>query len=274
MAGVQRVDQVRSRVTADAQQHEAPRRQLTLFSNESYERVTAVRVAGTRIDIPHMSAADQSTAAHLFGAIPTDKQARVQASFDTLAGLVHSEARSNPSGIQVGSFSAPLTKALGDSLEVYMVSSGVGEADRAVQGVLLGAMVGIEQELSVFARALQAKLDLSAELRTDITELQNEIADWEDPGEKREFSWHEIETDSEGKIANISLKTATLDKAGAEELLNELETGRANLGDLTEMMKLELQQMSQDYQQALNTLSNLLKSQHDSLMSIIRNTKA
>jgi len=273
---VQRVDQVRNRAVADQQQQEVQRQRLSLFTAEKFERVSSVSFGESRIDVPHMNTSDQVTASQLFGSVPADKQPEVQAAFDNLANLIHLEGKDNVQGIEVGSFSAPLVNALGTSLEVFMVTSGVDKADNAVQGVMFGAMVGIEQDLGNFASNLKEKLNMSGEMRTDITELQNELADptWTDSeNDTRSFTWREIETDADGNIVGFTEHTGELNKAQAGAKLKELEEQRATLGEFTEMMKFDLQRMSEDYQQALNTLSNLLKSQHDSLMAIIRNVK-
>ncbi len=45
------------------------------------------------------------------------------------------------------------------------------------------------------------------------------------------------------------------------------------MSEMTDMMRFDLQRASETYQQALNTLSSLLKSQHESLMAVIRNLK-
>ncbi len=273
---VQRVDRVRNREAVAQQLHEFQFQRLNLFTNEQFERVTQVKLGDARVDIPHMSASDQATAAQLFGSIPADKQDEVQTAFDNLADRIYQEGRDNLEGIQTSSFSSGLTNALGNSLEVWMTTGGVDQADKAVQGVMFGAMVGIEQELGTFANQLDDKLKLSAEMREDITELREELADptWTDSEtDTREFTWREIETDADGNIIGYTEHTEWLNKSQAELKLEELEGQRATLGDFTEMMKFDLQRMSQDYQQALNTLSSLLKSQHDSLMAIIRNVK-
>jgi hypothetical protein len=273
---VQRVDQVRNRAVADQQRQEVQFQRLNLFTAEKFERVSSVSFGESRVSVPHMSTSDQATASQLFGSVPAEKQPEVQAAFDNLAGLIYSEGKDNLDGVNVGSFSAPLVNALGNSLEVFMTTSGVDKADNAVQGVMFGAMVGIEQDLSNFASNLKDKINMSSEMRTDITELQNELADptWTDSDtDTRSFSWREIETDADGNVTGFTEHTGELNKAQAQTKLKELEEQRATLGDFTEMMKFDLQQMSENYQQALNTLSNLLKSQHDSLMAIIRNVK-
>jgi hypothetical protein len=40
------------------------------------------------------------------------------------------------------------------------------------------------------------------------------------------------------------------------------------------MHKFELQQMTEDYQQSMNTLTAMLKNMHDTMKAIIQNTKA
>jgi hypothetical protein len=220
-----------------------------------------------------MGESDRHVVGKLFANVPADQQQALQGSFDSLARAIYQEGSSNPSGIEIGSFSSGLVSQLGQTFEQYMVTTGVQESDGALQGVMFGAMVGIEQDLGSFAQDLQNKLNLAGELRTDITEIRTELGDWPDADEKRAFSWTEVATDDNGNVS-VTQKTGELTKAEAETLLGKLEMQLTSLTELNEMQKFDLQTKTHDYQQALSTLSNLLKSQHDSLMAIIRNLKA
>ncbi len=274
MATVQRIDQVRLQQVTEERQVAETRQRLSLFNANTFERTGALQFGdGTRIDVPSMNEQDRDRAAQIFASVPEGQRAAVQASFEALAAAIYNEAKQNPEGIKVGSFSSGLTSALGNSTEMFMLTTGPAQADAAVTGVMFGAMVGVEQELGNFAQDLKNKLNTAKDVRTDITELRNELADWTDPNEKRHFTWTEVSIDANGNVTTTQ-KEGDLNKAEAEALMKKLEEQLASLSDVTELQKFDLQRMNQDYQQGLNTLSGLLKAQHDMMMAIIRNVKA
>ncbi|MFC1611003.1 hypothetical protein ACFL6C_08595 [Myxococcota bacterium] len=272
---VQRVEQLQKKAIAEDKQLEQQQLRLSLFTANLFERVESLKLNdGTRLDVPSMNEQDRVTAETLFGSVPPEKQTDLQESFDALAQGIRDEAEDNVEGIETGSFSSGLINQLGQSLEVYMLSSGTDQADNAVQGVMFGAMVGIEQELGNFAKDFQNKLHLAGDVRTDITELRDELADWPDDGSKRSFSWTEVTFDENGKMIVTEHTNVALSKEDAQALMEKLEQQLATLTEMNDLQKFDLQRMTHDYQQALSTLSALLKSQHDSLMAIIRNVKS
>jgi hypothetical protein len=274
MATIQRIGQIQAQRVTEQREVEQLQRRLNLFTSSTFERARSLAFNdGTRVDVPSMSEEDRNTAGRIFASIPTEKQAAVQAAFDALANAIYDESKKNPQGIQVGSFSSGLTNQLNQSTEVFVVTTGKAQADQAVQGVMFGAMIGIEQDLGNFAQNVQDRLNLAGTVRTDVTELRNELSDWDDPNEKRHFEWTEVTFDEAGNM-HVEKKEGDLDKKEAEELLEKLEMQMETLSDMNEMMKFDLQQKTHDYQQALGTLSGLLKASHESLMAIIRNVKA
>jgi hypothetical protein len=274
MANIQRVGQVQGQRVDEQREVERLERRLNLFTSSSFERARALSFSdGTRVDVPTMSEEDRQTAGQIFASVSAGSQPQVQAAFDSLAAAIFDEAKKNPQGVAVGSFSAGLTGQLNQTTELFMVGTGKAQADQAIQGVMFGAMIGIEQDLGNFAQDVQDRLNLAGTVRTDITELRNELSDWENPDEEKTFTWTEVTFDEAGNM-HVETKTDNLTKAEAEELLKKLELELNTLGDMNEMMKFDLQQKTHDYQQALNTLSGLLKASHDSLMAIIRNIKA
>lgn len=272
---VQRVDQLRDKSIVEQREILQPQHRLNLFTTNNFERVRSLRFPdGSRVDVPAMSEQDRQNAALFFDSVPIERRESLQASTEALTKAIYDESQNNGAGIETASFSSRLVSQLGETFEDYMLTTGADKADQAVQSVMFGAMVGIEQELGDFAKSFQEKIDLAGEVRTDITELRDEIADptWDD-GSTRSFSWTEVTVDENGNM-RVTQNEGELTKEEAELLLKKLEDQLATLSEMNDVARFDLQRMTQDYQQALSTLSNLLKSQHDSLMAIIRNTKA
>ena len=134
-------------------------------------------------------------------------------------------------------------------------------------------MIGVETDLGEFARMVQGKTKLAGELRTDMTELRNAISEWPEGGGKQYFEWTEVKYDKDGNMS-VTEHKGELTKGEAENKLKDLEEQQGTLRDMTEMDKFQLQQMTHDYQQAMNTLTAMLKNMHDTMKATIANVKA
>jgi hypothetical protein len=186
---------------------------------------------------------------------------------------IHTETRTNYDGVQVGSFSAGFTQTVSDVTRGYVALAGQQQRDAAVQGMLFMSMVGVEQDLADFAKMAKGKIELAGEMRTDITELQDMITDWPEGTETQHFEWTEVTYDDDGKMI-VTQKEADLTKEEAGEVRDKLEGLLASHKDINQMDQFELQQMTEDYQRAMNTLTAMLKNMHDTMKAIIQNTKA
>ncbi|MBI3178313.1 MAG: hypothetical protein HYZ27_01550 [Deltaproteobacteria bacterium] len=272
---LERVGQVQNRALVyEGAQSQELRVRLSLFNASEFQRVSAVQFQdGSGISIPTMSEQDRTTVAHLFGGVPLDQQAAVQEAANRLAAALYVEGATNAEGVKVGSFSSGVTAALGEAATIYGTATKGGAIDQQMQGTMFMALAGLEGDLQDFAVNVRGKLALVKELRTDITELRDAVANWPEGVEKQKFSWREVTIDEAGNVKVVE-RSEYLTKEQAAQKADSLEEMKNSLQDLTEMDKFDLQRMTQDYQQAVNTLSALLKSNHDSLKSIIGNLKA
>lgn len=247
-------------------------RRLNLHQLSSFERVSSVAFAdGSQVIIPHMSASDAATATAIFAKANPDARLRLEAAVLGLADAIKAEVQGNPGGLK-SSVSSGLTGALNQTLEVFMVDSLPVMHGEVVQGIMFGAMAGIEQDVADFAHMVQGNQEAAAELRTDITELREMISDWPE-GSTQHFTWHECESMPDGSVRVVE-KEGELTKDQAVALMDKLESQKTNITETTEMQKFDLQTMTHNYQQGLQVLSELMKAQHDSLMRIIQNAKA
>ena len=148
---VERVQQVLKKqpvIESQVQLQEFQQQRLNLFTASSFERAQSLNFSdGARVDVPFMNDQDRDLAGKLFGSVPTEKREELQTSFDALTHLIREEGANNPDGVKVGDFSSGLTGQLGQTIEVYMTTTAVEEAGDAVQAVMFGAMIGVEQEL-------------------------------------------------------------------------------------------------------------------------------
>ncbi len=272
---LERISQVHNRAIAyEGAEAQDQRVRLSLFNASQFERVSAVQFQdGSGIALPAMSEQDRATAAQLFGGVPADQQAAMQEAANRLAAALYAEAANNAEGVKVGSFSAGVTAALSEAASIYGSVTQGGAIDQQMQGTMFMALAGLEGDLQDFAINVRGKLALVKELRTDITELRDAVANWPEGVEKQRFTWREVTIDEAGNVKVVE-HSEDLTKQQAADKADGLEEMKNSLQDLTEMDKLDLQRMTEDYQQAVNTLSALLKNNHDSLKSIIGNLKA
>ncbi|MBI5510214.1 MAG: hypothetical protein HY903_15770 [Deltaproteobacteria bacterium] len=273
---VQRIDRINERAALQQVETERYQQRLNLFNVNSFERVGGVEFAdGSRIDIPSMTDSDREAAARLFASVPVDKQPQVDQASQDLAKAVYA---ASASGLTAGGASTVVMPALTNAAQAYVTATGLGTnaqvgssaANNAFMGTMYMGLVGLEGDLEGRARDLQSRNQLADDLRTDMTEIRNELADWPDDGSTKTFSWTEVKAD--GTIVEHTNEALT--KAQAEALLKNLDEQLAGVRDMNELARFDLQKNMQDYQQALQTFSGILKESHDQMMRTINNLKA
>jgi hypothetical protein len=97
------------------------------------------------------------------------------------------------------------------------------------------------------------------------------LANWPE-GSSQSFTWHEASTDADGNVG-LTEKTDTLSKEEATSLLQQLQSSATGLDSMGTADQYKLQVAVQDYQQAMTTLSNVMKNYDDDLKSIINNLR-
>lgn len=149
------------------------------------------------------------------------------------------------------------------SLEQYVQSLDEINVEMATQNTMFLSMQQVEEELTDLALKIQENNDARADLRQIIAELRNLAAD----------------PDSEYPVSltyPLNGKTETTTVNNAEEALalaDKLESQLTILSDDSQMMQMELQDMMQKQQQAMQILSAIMKTQHDTLKAIINNMR-
>jgi len=166
-----------------------------------------------------------------------------------------------------------LSQTFHRSAEEFFATTGLDDQNEAVNTFLFMGVSGFEKDLGNFAKEVQGKNELAAEMRTDIAELQDEIVNWPEGVESQEFSWNEVTTDADGNVI-IELKTETLTKEQAQSLVDKLTAQRASFSELTKMDQFDLQRQTEMYTQAFNIISAIIKEQNTQLQNILRNIKA
>ncbi len=256
---IQRIDRVQQREQLQSQDQiqQQARQRLQLFTDSAFEKVSSVNFGkGNVVAIPSSLGTTQadSIAKTLNNATP-EARVNLEQAASQLADAIANEATVNPDGLTTGTFSAGLQQAVENTFEHYVATSETTEYQDDIHDAMFMGMAGIEGDLGNFAAEVQGNIDAAGDLRTDITELRDAIVNWPDDGSTQSFDGKEIT------------------KEQAEELLGDLELELTSLTDMNEMMRFDLQTMTQNYQQSLNTLSAMLKDEHDTLKAMIQNMR-
>jgi len=271
---IQRIERTKAQAVAQQAQALQIQQRLSLHTATTFERVGSLNFGGgARIDIPSMGQSDRDLATRLFGSVSSDGQNRLDGMSEKLGQALYQETASNAQGIKTGSFSSGFTQTVSEASTLYVNTTGNGQQDTAIQGVMFMGMLGIEKRLADFAGVAKGKIELAGETRTDMAELRDMIAKWPEGTDKQTVSWTEVKTDKDGNLV-VTEHTEELTKKEAETLLKDLDGQLSNIRDMNEMDRFDLQKMTEDYQQAMNTLTAMLKEMHDTMKAIIQNVKA
>lgn len=143
-----------------------------------------------------------------------------------------------------------------------------------VTDIMIRVMGRVEDKVRDFAADLQGKLNMKKEARTELTEVRDMVANWPEGVETQSITWTEFKYDSEtGEIKTIT-HNEELTKEQAVALQDRMEAQLETLSDITQQQQFELQQKYQDQQEAMQTLSEILRSMHDTMKNTIANVKA
>jgi hypothetical protein len=269
--------------------------QVNLFDRSSFQRSEPVQLAdGSSISLPSWTDDDEDTANTLFSQVPetarpalNDASTRLATALYAQGGVASTSAglssgQSAPVVVGTGSLSAPgatppgvgvsqaspdVASALQQATSAYVGSVKTGNYDQTVQAVSYMGVIGLQQQLGTFAQYVQGNVKTQDVLRTDQNEILTALSEWPAGQDTEQFTWHTRDPNTGQLTAHTENLTAQQAKGVADALGNDLQT----MSDMNELDQMKLQDMTQKYQQGINTISNLLKFQHDTVKSIIQN---
>lgn len=267
-----RVQQVEGRKVSPEQveQEEAKRRSPLGDTAILFERVSSVSLQdGTRIDLPSLSASDSRALRTFYGALSQGQQGELR----TLSGNLAQNLREQAQGGDPAAANAAATANLVNITEmVARVNAAQGD-DEKMQMVLLNSTAGIYERMTSLAQNVKFKVDTQRELRTDIAELRNLISEWPEGVEKQTITYHKTTVDDAGNV-KVEEVTESVTKAEATSRMEGLEGQLQSVSELTELQRLDLQDVVQKESQIFQMLSSLFKNQHETLRGIIQNLRA
>lgn len=147
------------------------------------------------------------------------------------------------------------------------------------------ALSGMENELRQCAERVQKPMNLEKELRVLIAELKELAPSGDEKAEFPKELFDECTAIQEAIVAMfqtnrydvaLSLSVKAGEMLGSAEwqgVIGELESWRDTVRDYGELAKYDLQEMYQDYTQAVKTLAGIQKQMYDDAMKILNNFK-
>lgn len=245
-------------------------RRIALFTGDRIETQRKVEIRqGETVALPAFDPAQKQHVMNLFQqATPEQRVALAEAGNQLVQGLaVHGEALvadGRPTKLPPS-----LEADVGNALEQYVVVRKEADANAAVSGLVEMAVTSAETDMYDFASQLQDNLDAKKNKREEIADFRDQLADadWDAVGEDGTIDFDIVGEDGE-------VKTVSMTKAQAEAHLENLETDLATLSDMTQMMQLQLQDAMNKQAQAIQTLSAIMKSIHDTAKAVIQNMRA
>ena len=264
---------------------------VNLFDQSTYQAQASVTLAdGSVITLPGLSADEAAQAQSLFANVAPEHQEAVNAAASTFAKvLLASDPSANtivdgPSKLASGSNAAAITvsqvspdvaNAASTASATYKSSltpsygsnSGAKNYEDTVQAVAYMGVLGLQNELGTFAQTVQTTQNTQNTLRADQSELQTATASWgDDVTATQNFTWHEVDKDG-----NVVTKSGDLTKAQATAALANVNSALSSYTDMNQMQAIQLQNMTQNYQNGLTTISNLMKAAYDMTKNTIGN---
>jgi DNA-binding transcriptional MerR regulator len=253
---------------------------LKLFTTDQVETPLAQAATGVRVMLPVFEPESRSELRTALQNATPEQQAQVIEAGNQLyqALAAHSDGLSTTKLASNG-MPGPVTSTFTSSTQAYSQATGTADPYDAMLGVFNVAVSGAESDVRNLAEQLQANTDAKAavrdemkDVRTDIAELKAELADWQPPDSKKTFTI----TDENGNPKEVELTKEEAQNmvTTLENRLETLEEKLATLGDMTQMQQFELQKAAEQMNLIFQTMSNLLKSQHETLKAIANNCRA
>lgn len=279
---------------------------VNLFTNSSYTApVSATANGNSAIALPGLSSEDAQKAQLLFADIDPDKQTAINAASGELgAALFQQMQASLPKAVNLGepdpdtgemtassatsgaknisrvstgapavavnSASPSVVAATSNATAAYSAASPGQSYDNQIIAVSTMAVTGLQNEMDTYARGVGTRLEQRKTLSADQTELTQAVADWPKGTEDQPqtFTLHTL-TDGGG----MTTETVSLTKEQAKAKADGIESTVTAMQDQNSIDQLKLQNMSQNYTNAVSTISNLMKVAFDNVKNTIGNLR-
>ncbi len=225
--------------------------------------------SGVVVTVPGLSDAAHQSIQRVFARVSPEQQAELQHVGSALATELYS-------GVPVGATDAtgaPLEQHNSETYEQHVLTEVHDSYHDMIDETIHAGMYGVEKNLYDFFAGVQQKQNSASDVRADLAELQEMIADWPDDGSSQSFSYHEVTINDDGTF-EVHERNVTLTKEQAIALANSMQLDLDSIGDISMSDQFKLQRMVEQYQEGLNAFSNILKQQDEVMRGTVQNIKA
>ena len=237
---------------------------------EHDEKITVKTRDGKQIEMPRLTAEQYADIDAILAQATPEQADYLVRSGQMYAAHAYNEIEE---GRADGPYSLEASSAAQTTYEAYVATGAQTQQEDATTGAVLFGMYGVETNLKNYFGHVQDEQKLASSLRTDVAEIDEMLADWPDDGSTEVFSYREVTFNDDGSISITEHKNVEMTKGEAEALRDRLQASIDSLGTFQNSEMMQLQVMVNKYQQAMNTLSNIMKNQNDTHKAIINNVK-
>jgi hypothetical protein len=227
---------------------------------------------GTIVRVPGLSDAQHLEIARVFARQSPERRGFLERAATRLAAAVYADVQAQPAAAS-RPVSATVSAAYSATQEAAVLGAGSDAQIQAQRDSYFAGIGAVEKELQTYFTEVKERQQVAAEARTDQAELVEMLSSWPDDGSSESFTYREIKVSDDGELV-VTEKTVQLTKEQALGLLQSLELQGSTIGEITAMDGFKLQKMTQDYQEGMTILSNILKQQDETLRGTIQNVKA
>ncbi|MEL6340556.1 MAG: hypothetical protein AAGJ56_05890 [Myxococcota bacterium] len=169
--------------------------------------------------------------------------------------------------------SQAMTNAVTDPYVERLLGDETVDYETSVTDSLIGGLWGFEEIIRDYVTKIDREQQMADEVRADIAELEELMADWPADQERQEFTYNELVRDENGEASLIS-QTEMLNREEAVELIRKLEESDQQLAGFGPAEQQTIQVVTHGWQQAMGTMSGILKAFDETLRNILQNAKA
>ncbi len=225
---------------------------------------------GTRLELPRLTNEQYSEIDAILSQTTPEQAEHLIRNGQQFAAAANKELEE---GRSEEPFSLEASHAAQTSYESYVVTVQHGADEEAVHGAMLFGLYGMELNLQGYFDKVKAEQQVASDIRTDVAEIEGALADWPDDGSTETFDYREVIFNEDGTITVVEHKDVEMTKEQAQALVDSLKGQIESMGQFEQREMMELQQMVNRYQQAMNTLSNIMKNMHDTHRAVIGNIR-
>lgn len=265
-AGIGKLDLSAISTSADGKQEDGKTRK-----DDEVDEVVSIKLTdGTRLELPRLSEGQYAEIDAILSQATPEQAEHLVRTGQQLGATAYAEL---DAGRAEPPFSLTANHAAQTAYETFVVTVKHAKNEEAAHGAMLFGMYGVELNLKSYFEKVQGEQKVASDLRTDVAELEEMIADWPDDGSTEVFDYREVIFNEDGTITVVEHKDVEMTKAEAQALVEKLEGQIENLGQFDNREMMELQMMVNRYQQAMNTMSNIMKNMQDTHKAIIGNIR-